>query len=181
MFPEMYFVPWNAGNLDRLRGVLEKHYRRLEGAMEDRGTYHPQSSRMQALRRTVLQQVEPWNNLDPFSDPTELPRSNRKASDDLPPQSQEFIKAVERFQEPGSPRAFILTKKGYIGQMWYNYRAQVDDVVCVLLGCPTPMVLRPRGDMWEVIGDVYLDGIMFGEVMKKLDEGEIGFTDFKLC
>ena len=38
-----------------------------------------------------------------------------------------------------------------------------DDQVCILLGCQTPLILRPTG-AWgrEVVGECYLDGFMEG-------------------
>jgi hypothetical protein len=37
----------------------------------------------------------------------------------------------------------VLTRKRYVGQAAYRGRVKAGDVVCVLLGCTVPMVLRP--------------------------------------
>lgn len=44
--------------------------------------------------------------------------------------------------------------------------AQVDDVVCVLLGCRYPIVLRPAADgTYQVVGICYTHGLMNGEIV----------------
>lgn len=53
-------------------------------------------------------------------------------------------------------------------------------MVCVLLGCTVPMVLRPVADQDEVIGDIYFDGIMFGEALEALEMGAVDLQDFEL-
>jgi hypothetical protein len=39
------------------------------------------------------------------------------------------------------------------------------DVVCILHGSKLPIVLRRQGDKWRLIGQCYVDGIMFGEAV----------------
>jgi Heterokaryon incompatibility protein (HET) len=45
------------------------------------------------------------------------------------------------------------------------------DFVCVLLGCDVPVLLRQVNDHYEVAGEVFCDGIMFGEVIEDLERG----------
>lgn len=52
--------------------------------------------------------------------------------------------------------------------------------MCVLLGCRVPMILRPVEDYFEVVGEVYCEGIMIGEAMKALAGGERELRDFEL-
>ncbi|KAK4442591.1 heterokaryon incompatibility protein-domain-containing protein [Podospora aff. communis PSN243] len=47
------------------------------------------------------------------------------------------------------------------------------DVVCVLIGADMPFLLRPYLDGYQLMGEVYLQGIMKGEVMRTI-EGEEG-------
>ena len=55
-------------------------------------------------------------------------------------------------------------------------RSNISGVVALILGCPTPFLLRPSGIgtggkmLYRVIGWAYVHGIMFGEAMSK--EGE---------
>ncbi|KAL2068776.1 hypothetical protein VTL71DRAFT_15114 [Oculimacula yallundae] len=76
-------------------------------------------------------------------------------------------------------RVFI-TEEGYIGK-FFNENIQIGDVVCVLLGCPAPILLRPvEGGYFEVLGGVYMDGIMYGEAIDAMDRGEVEVRDFEL-
>lgn len=81
---------------------------------------------------------------------------------------------------PAHERSIVITEKGYVGQTVYPRRVKAGDVVCVLLGCSVPMVLRPVANHFEVIGDIYLHGIMYGEAMKALEEGKVQLQDFEL-
>lgn len=72
----------------------------------------------------------------------------------------------------------VATNRGYIGQTFRN--VQAGDIVCILLGCSMPMVLRPIDNHFELIGDIYLDGIMYGEAMAALDERKFKLQDFEL-
>ena len=45
---------------------------------------------------------------------------------------------------------------------------QKGDVVCILLGCSVPVLLRPSTDQkscYEVVGESYVHGVMEGEAM----------------
>ncbi|PVH86383.1 HET-domain-containing protein [Cadophora sp. DSE1049] len=46
--------------------------------------------------------------------------------------------------------------------------AEIDDVVCILLGCRYPVILRRRsdGDGYVCVGEAYVDGFMYGEAMR---------------
>ena len=58
-------------------------------------------------------------------------------------------------------RSFFTTADGYIGLA--PIATKPDDEVCVLLGCQTPLVLRPCGDGFhKVVGECYIDGFMDG-------------------
>jgi hypothetical protein len=47
---------------------------------------------------------------------------------------------------------------------------RIGDIVTILYGCNSPILLRPRGDHFELICDIYVHGFMHGEVMGKLPE-----------
>lgn len=40
------------------------------------------------------------------------------------------------------------------------------DVVCVLFGCPLPILLRPLDKQYSLLGEVYVPGLMHGEAIK---------------
>jgi hypothetical protein len=75
-------------------------------------------------------------------------------------------------------RAFFTTEKGYVGQG--TNRCQAGDIVCVLLGCNLPIILRPVEEHYEVIGEIYIHGIMQGEAMQALERGEVHLQSFEL-
>ena len=72
------------------------------------------------------------------------------------------------------------TNKGYVGKICYSDRIRNEDLVCILLGCPTPMVLRRIVDHYDYVGDVYVAGIMYGEAMDALNDGKFQLQDFVL-
>ena len=59
-------------------------------------------------------------------------------------------------------------------------RVQIGDLVCVLLGCPVPMVLRKQKSHYEVVVPVFEEGVMRGEAMDRIDDGSITLQDFEL-
>ncbi|KAI4122814.1 MAG: hypothetical protein LQ338_005594, partial [Usnochroma carphineum] len=79
----------------------------------------------------------------------------------------------ERFQEvskSGKPpggivyclrRRLAKTKMGYLGLV--PPEADVGDKVFILEGGKTPYVLRQKDEYWQLVGECYLHGIMYGE------------------
>lgn len=58
-------------------------------------------------------------------------------------------------------RKLITTAKGYLGLApLYTKRG---DVISILFGCSSPMILRPVGAYYQLIGEAYVHGIMNGE------------------
>lgn len=60
-------------------------------------------------------------------------------------------------------RKLCVTEQGYIGIM--PRVAKRGDVVAILLGCSCPMLLRPSGDMFQIVAECYVQGVMQGEVI----------------
>lgn len=52
--------------------------------------------------------------------------------------------------------------------------AQKGDVVCLLQGCITPIILRPSGETWSVIGEGFIPYVM------KFHAGRDGIEEFQL-
>ena len=58
-------------------------------------------------------------------------------------------------------RKLTTTTRGYLALA--PLRTQRGDVISILFGCSTPMVLRPLGSHYRLIGEAYVHGIMDGE------------------
>lgn len=61
--------------------------------------------------------------------------------------------------------------------------AKRGDLVCVLLGCNVPVILRRMDDSKEeylFIGEAYFQGIMDGEALEQVDAGKLSLRDFVL-
>ena len=76
-------------------------------------------------------------------------------------------------------RRIVTTMKGFFG--WVLESTHKDDVICVLLGCTMPIVLRPVGKYYKVIGECYIHGIMEGEAMQSPKGGQVQLEDIILC
>lgn len=57
---------------------------------------------------------------------------------------------------------------------------EVGDIVCVLLGCSVPVVLRKVRDYYTFIGECYIDEIMQGELVEALEKGEVSSQVFNI-
>jgi hypothetical protein len=73
-------------------------------------------------------------------------------------------------------RTVAVLKEGYMGLV--PKLATVGDIVCILFGCDTPVVLRPIGDGFVFIGECYIHGIMDGELITEYKEGSILSEEF---
>ena len=84
-------------------------------------------------------------------------------------------------------RKLVVTTKGFLG--WApdfcdggdEQQSLKGDVICIIFGCSTPIVLRPHGELHQVVGEGYIQGFMEGESLKHLGNGEYEVRDFKLC
>lgn len=64
-----------------------------------------------------------------------------------------------------SPRRLVRCANGKLATV--PLRAQRYDIVCVLFGCSVPVVLREvEADVYEFVGECYVDGIMNGEALE---------------
>lgn len=57
---------------------------------------------------------------------------------------------------------------------------QVGDLVCVLLGCSMPVVLRPVDDYYEFLGASFIHKYMWGLAMEELDAGKLRLETFEI-
>jgi hypothetical protein len=76
-------------------------------------------------------------------------------------------------------RRLITTTGGYLGLAPEEVRES--DFVGILYGCNFPVVLRPNGGCYFVIGECYVDGVMDGELTEAKDRGEYQEMEITLC
>jgi hypothetical protein len=55
-----------------------------------------------------------------------------------------------------------------------------DDIVVVPLGCSAPIVLRRQGQEYTYVGDIYVDGYMYGMAIEELNSGIRQLQSFTL-
>ena len=72
----------------------------------------------------------------------------------------------------------MTTENGYMGWVPDNVygsryaQTKQGDLIAILFGCSTPMVIRPRGRRFQVIGEAYIQGLMDGEAITFLRAGQ---------
>jgi hypothetical protein len=92
------------------------------------------------------------------------------------PSKATILEAAQRAATVKLLRRFIITSMGYIGLATKNTRQ--GDIVCILFGCSTPVILRPSNHgAYNLVGDCYVHGIMEGEAMEWIEKG-ICSTDY---
>ncbi len=75
-------------------------------------------------------------------------------------------------------RRFFVSEGNLMGlAMWY---AEEGDILCILLGCRFPVVLRPEEDYYVLVGEAYVDGWMEGQGMVALQEGRFSLRNFEI-
>lgn len=75
----------------------------------------------------------------------------------------------EHFGSNMMGRCFCITDGRRLG-MGTGFMAR-GDVVVVPLGCSTPVVLRPEGDGYRFVGDVFINGYMDGKAVEECNDG----------
>ena len=89
------------------------------------------------------------------------------------------------FRNAGIPRkqrrALFRTRQGLVGNG--PDQLQEGDKVCILFGGEVPIILRPEGDHYLLIGESYVHGVMGGEFMMEWENGRLDGTkeeEFKI-
>ncbi|XXH02351.1 40S ribosomal protein S30 [Hypoxylon texense] len=78
--------------------------------------------------------------------------------------SKEVRQAFERsFKYTMFERRLFTTLRGFLGVGPSTVASR--DRIVILKGCRVPVVMRQKGQYWELIGECYVDGIMYGEAL----------------
>jgi len=75
-------------------------------------------------------------------------------------------------------RRLATTQTGFLGLVPAETRQ--GDVIAIIYGCNFPVVLRPGGHGFKVVGECYIDGLMGGEAMDAMNRGEYEETELML-
>jgi hypothetical protein len=94
-------------------------------------------------------------------------------------QRSDDLRLVAMFWRPmvsrSSGRRYFVSHRGYLGVG--PSTTSPGDVIAIILGLDTPLVLRAIGeDRYQIVGEAYVHGIMDGELMK-----DSPVHEFKIC
>ncbi|KAL3425317.1 heterokaryon incompatibility protein [Phlyctema vagabunda] len=90
----------------------------------------------------------------------------------------DYIAAYQAAGKSCQGQRLAITDRGRIGWVADNFTGGLEeqvvrgDLFCVLLGCSTPILMRPHLDGFVVLGESYLQGVMEGEVLKGTEDTE---------
>jgi len=91
------------------------------------------------------------------------------------------------FDRSSQRRRFMTTVGGHVGWAPDNIHGGpkeqtcVGDLIVILLGCSTPLAIRPYGNYYQVLGEAYVHGIMHGEAIDDMDRGKYKLSTFIFC
>jgi hypothetical protein len=98
---------------------------------------------------------------------------------DWSPENDHFAETwLNRMRVALHGRRFFVSAEGRMGLCPCYWRE--GDVIAVLLGCATPVMMRPHEGWWELVGDVYLWDYMYGKGIEELEEGKFKLEDFEI-
>jgi hypothetical protein len=75
-------------------------------------------------------------------------------------------------------RRFFITNTDLIGIS--SESAEPGDLICILLGCWMPVVLRPKDGHYIFLGEACVHGYMYGKAMEELAEGKFQLQSFEI-
>ncbi|KAI0378564.1 heterokaryon incompatibility protein-domain-containing protein [Hypomontagnella monticulosa] len=99
-------------------------------------------------------------------------------NDDLHTRFLRTTQYLERKAYYFCDRALFWTDQGFIGHGFAEVRA--GDMVCCLLGYHCPIILRPEGAYYIVVGHCFVLGLMDSEVINKLEQSEIHLREISI-
>lgn len=104
----------------------------------------------------------------------------RDISAEIPPYG-EYIPLFDTIQtsirDATIYRRLFETRKGFIGIGPAD--TTEDDVIFIIDGCQTPLILRTSHPNWKLVGEAYINGVMDGEAIRGAyeEEGDIEKID----
>jgi hypothetical protein len=81
--------------------------------------------------------------------------------------------AARRARETTDGGILFRSRSGYLGVTKKHVGLHADDLICIILGANVPFILRKTYDHYVLIGDAYVEGLMHGEGLKLMQQGEV--------
>lgn len=168
---------------DTSQGAKESLWRTLVLARERRSVqWGSFSSELEAAFDVWLNGAQKYLRVETFRHPDGREAIAITPTAVQPPGQQKLVDEMDAAIKSSLQfgHRLILTENGYFGQGHTD--TKVGDVVCVILGCASPMILRPvEGERhYELVGEAYVDKIMRGEAIEALKDGKVELRDFDL-
>lgn len=160
--------------------MRDRHVEEVENCLRNllpddllNGDYPTGISKLEAYARTFLanavaEMAEPWRGEDPTLEDAksiviqlyETRKASASQTRAMGP-SDAFFK-ISRAMVGG--KQLMTTSHGYIGIA--PCLAEPGDEICILVGCHTPMILRPLGEgRFRIVGEAYVLGLSEGEAL----------------
>ena len=101
--------------------------------------------------------------------------------------NEDLWDAYLRWAATVSGRRLVLTERGRFGwtvdyrKLGMDEQTKCGDIFCIIFGCSTPIVIRPYGEYYQVLGEGYLQGLMEGEALAFPKIGNYRVQDITLC
>jgi hypothetical protein len=99
----------------------------------------------------------------------------------------DYTEAYSCNNRTGQGRRFLTTMDGRLGwgidNMYGDRKRQLKsgDKIAIIFGCSTPIVIRPAGSNFQVLGEAYIHGLMDEEALEFLESGKCELQDFTFC
>lgn len=113
-------------------------------------------------------------------------------TDTMPEDAEEstFVEIFCGIERMVKERRFMLTRNGRFG--WapddafddtndYENQARAGDLIAIVFGCSTPLVIRRSGDQFQVVGEAYVEGMMDGDALRLIEDGKCKMQAFTFC
>jgi len=128
------------------------------------------------VAKTDRELLQPF--LRPTSQHTEIPWPHNDKKPTFGEDMQSAVRYVLRAESSTMRKTFFVTDKGYMG--FGPGKLCEGDLVCIIFGCPHPLLLRETGDTYHLVGEVYIYGMMRGEMMVDFEAGKFVEETFVL-
>ena len=79
---------------------------------------------------------------------------------------------------PAGFEDIVVSSNGHIG--FTSHRVREGDLLCIILGCGRPMILRPVENHFELISESFVPSVMRGEAIGEWKAGKWDLRDFEL-